>query len=171
VLQGDWATTDVRRGDIVNLIGNFKISEADKTPTMVLTYSQNILILHPDILIPATAISDASVCVRKPLISSLIRSGNETTPATVWGNMLHEIMQSCLASGEWGHSFLEQRIEHVVRAGLERLVRIDVGIEEARTELRKRAQGLAKFSQKFIRDVPKVHAATDSFASFSLSMN
>jgi DNA replication ATP-dependent helicase/nuclease Dna2 len=82
--------------------------------------------------------------------------------------MLHEIMQSCLASGNWGPSFLEERIEHVVRAGLERLVRIDVGIEEARVELRTRAQGLAKFSQKFIRGVPRVCATIDSPVSFLL---
>ena len=50
--------------------------------------SANLLILHPDMLLTATALSKAPQCMRKPLLTSLVRSTSDITPALVWGSML-----------------------------------------------------------------------------------
>lgn len=79
------------------------------------------------------------------------------TPATVWGNMLHEVMQSCFASGEWTEDHVSELIGEVVQTGLDRLAQINVGFDEAKVELAQRAQGLSKFSQRYISKDPKVY--------------
>ena len=167
ILKDDWVMTEVELGDTINIIGSFSSpTSISPIPTISLSSSLNTLIHHPDLLLPATTISTASKCTRKPLLSALLRSSADATPALVWGNMLHEVMQACLAAGEWSSGFLEDRIEQVVRDGLLDLVRIDVGIEAARVELRMRAQGLSKFSERFIGEEPKVRISTHKSSFF-----
>ncbi|SRR5258708_10662491 len=156
ILKDDWAYSDVSPGDVVNLIGEYAFSYSKIQPTMTISSTRNLIILHPDLLIPATYVSEAPRCIRKPILSSMIKSPLDVTPSTVFGNMLHEVMQSCLASAEWGNAFIEEKITHTVRSSLDRLMRVNVGIEEARVEMRIRARGLAEFSKQFIADKPKV---------------
>ncbi|PPR02905.1 hypothetical protein CVT26_009751, partial [Gymnopilus dilepis] len=108
-LYDDWYQTDVRIDDIINVIGHFSQSPSHNhsshphSPkrTISITSQTNFLILHPDLLLTATALSNAPQCRRKPLLSSLVRSSSDTTPALVWGSMLHEVMQRCLVEERW----------------------------------------------------------------------
>lgn len=118
ILRDEWTQTEVAEGDIVHLIGRFETEdpstgEASTTividtehqdtpqvPTMVLTSSAsqapNLLVLHPDVLVPATKVADVAMCMRKPLIQDRLRGTSDTTPALVRGSMLHEVLQACL---------------------------------------------------------------------------
>jgi DNA replication ATP-dependent helicase Dna2 len=159
ILKDDWVLSDVRTGDIVNVIGPFITSEASSPPTpstATITSRANYIILHPDILFPATSISNAWQCSRRPLIASLISTKAEVTPSLVWGNMLHEVMQTCLSEGRWEKKFVEEQIDDVVKTGLHSLVKIGFGLESAKEELRTKAKGLAAFSERFVGEEPKV---------------
>ena len=114
------------------------------------------MIHHPDNLITVTAISNAVQCRRKPLLSGLVRSSSDTTPALNWGNMIHEVMQTCLASERWEDSWIQSCIEDAISRSLPDLVKIGVGIDEARKELNVRAKGLHAFAGRYVSDVPKV---------------
>jgi len=70
--------------------------------------------------------------------------------------MLHEIMQACFADGRWDSTFIDNKTTEIVHAGMESLVRLDVNVETAKAEIRKRAKGLEAFSCRFIGDSPKV---------------
>lgn len=70
--------------------------------------------------------------------------------------MLHEVMQECLAEGRWEKSFVEEKIDKIVRSELDQLLRVNVGVEKAKVEVRARAVGIAGFSQKYIGTEPKV---------------
>ena len=74
----------------------------------------------------------------------------------VWGNILHDVMQKCLAARRWDDAYLEDLIDKGLRANLNELVKINVGIDEAKVEVKKRAQGLKSFGRRFIADEPKV---------------
>lgn len=139
----------------MNIIGHFA---ADSDPTAAITISskRNLLIVHPDLLLTATSISNAPQCVRRPLLSSLVRSSSDTTAALVWGNMLHEVMQRCLSAEHWEESFVDERIDEVVGKGLAELVKIGVNVGDAKREVKARAKGLQGFSKRFIGEVPKV---------------
>ncbi|KAI0079151.1 Dna2-domain-containing protein [Panus rudis PR-1116 ss-1] len=118
----------------------------------------NYLILHPDLLITATSISGAPQCRRKPLLSNLVRSSSDVTPALVWGNILHEVMQLCLADGDWSEKAVDERIEDNVDRCLDDLLRLNVSAEHAKREVKIRAKGLKTFSERYIGKVPKPEA-------------
>ncbi|KAL1745905.1 DNA replication factor Dna2-domain-containing protein [Schizophyllum fasciatum] len=158
VLRDHWRFMDIRSGDILNILGSFELlitSSSRLTSHITITASRNLLIHHPDILMTATAIANAPQCRRKPLLSSLVRSSSNVTPALVWGNMLHEVMQSCFRASRWDDKWFEERIDEVVCNGLGELVKIDATVEIAKSELHKRAAGLRTFSQRYIADMPK----------------
>ena len=150
--------------DIFNVIGEFTIpsSSTSRAPTRCIsvTSQANLLILHPDILLTATALSNAPQCRRKPLLSSLVRSTSDTTPALVWGSMLHEVMQKCLEQQRWDDSFIDRCINEAVSAGLPELVKIGINEEIARVEVRDRAAGLKVFAGKYLGPEPKVCACS-----------
>ncbi len=148
-------------GDILNVLGTFTFMPTTSTgvslPTITIDAKANLLILHPDILITATALSNAPRCRRKPLLSNLVRSSSDVTPALIWGNILHEVMQSCLLEKRWDEEWVDQKIDNAVNQGLGELLRVNMGIEQAKREVKARARGLKGFSQKYLSDRPKVN--------------
>lgn len=126
-----------------------------------ITSQSNFLVLHPDLLITATALSNAPQCRRKPLLSALVRSTLNMTPALLWGNMLHEVMQTCMAQQRWDECFIDGHIEEIVKKNLADLVKINVGIDEAKREVKSRAKGLRVFSERYIAEIPKVGIASN----------
>lgn len=137
-------------GDTINVLGSFTSN------SITINLKANFVIHHPDLLITATALSNALQCRRKPLLSALVRSTSDISPALVWGNMLHEVMQSCLSSGHWEESWVQNKIDSVVRDGLMELVKLNVTVEDAKREVKFRAKGLQAFAQKYISAAPKV---------------
>ncbi|KAJ7212100.1 DNA replication factor Dna2-domain-containing protein, partial [Mycena pura] len=157
ILKDEWASTDVRAGDIVNIVGSFTQSESSTTSTSI-TATDNFLILHPDLLLTPSTLSNSLQCRRKPLLSGLVRSSSDVTPALVWGNILHEVMQSCLTSGRWDDLAVDEKLEEVVREHISDIAKINLSVEDARREIKFRAKGLKSFSEKYISDSPKAHA-------------
>lgn len=70
--------------------------------------------------------------------------------------MLHEIMQTCLATQQWDEFYVEDLIENAVIKNLPEIVKMDTTIEEAQRELKLRSNGLKVFSERYIADKPKV---------------
>ncbi|KAF8528420.1 Dna2-domain-containing protein [Hysterangium stoloniferum] len=173
ILQQDWVQTDVVAGDIINILGEFtsyaapSSSSSNITLTITIDSRSGMLILQPDLLLSATTIANAPSCTRRPLISLMLASNAPSPPsstpeaspvpnspgeAVVWGNFLHEVMQKCLAAGTWDKKSVEDNIENVVRSpnGLRELVKLGVGIERARSEVRARSGGLYEFSHRYV---------------------
>ncbi|KIJ56350.1 hypothetical protein M422DRAFT_23635 [Sphaerobolus stellatus SS14] len=172
ILVQDWVQTDVVAGDIINVLGEFtpcsdpSSSTQRCRSTITVSSKENMLILHPDLLLSATTIANTPTCSRKPIVSLMLAS-NAPAPANstedapvrgspgevvVWGNFLHEVMQKCLSAGTWDKKSIEENIENIVRspAGLRELVKLGVGIEKARFEVRARSGGLQMFANRFI---------------------
>lgn len=186
-------------GDIVNIIGTFEIippsqdlgdmEPADpitELPTCILSYSSdNLLILHPDTLISATRVSDTPVCRRKAVVQEKLRGMSESTPALVYGNLLHELLQSCLLDmSESGrrnpHDIAkmkeafsiarrEENIERLLRVpkNIEMLFMIGVEMDQARQHLREKSIGYGEFADQFVGETPKVslHRYSELFAA------
>ncbi|KAG5651085.1 hypothetical protein H0H81_009957 [Sphagnurus paluster] len=158
VLRDDWAATDIRVGDTINVLGTFTLvvpSTSSLAFSITITAKENLLIHHPDLLLTATALSNALQCRRKPLLSNLVRSTSDVTPALVWGNMLHEVMQSCLSENRWEAAWIDRKIDEVILGGLNELVKIETTVEQAKREITARAAGLLVFSERYISKSPK----------------
>ncbi|KAG8887928.1 Tripartite DNA replication factor [Tulasnella sp. 332] len=178
ILKDDWALSNIRPGDTINIIGHFAFNKSTAqassasdiiTSFITLTALKNTLILHPDLLLTSTSISSTSQCARKPLITSLLHSPFNVTEASTWGTMLHEVMQACLSEGRWDKPFIDEKTDQVVREGLGELLRISIGVEKAKEEVRTRAVGVQAFSEKFVGDEPKPIAELSDLRASSSS--
>jgi len=107
-------------------------------------------------LLTATALSNAPQCLRKPLLSSLVRSTSDTTPALVWGSMLHEVMQHCLLEKRWDEAWIDKCIHSAISSGLGELVKLGISEQVALMEMRQRAKDFKVFAERYMGDVPKV---------------
>ncbi|KAG9309432.1 DNA replication factor Dna2-domain-containing protein [Chiua virens] len=132
ILQDNWADFDVRKGDIINVLGHFDKENA----IIVISSHENLLIQHPDLLLTATALSTSPYCTQKPLLSSMLHSSCDVTPALLWGNILHEIMQACLATQQWDGFYVEDLIEAGIMKNLPEIVKIQVTIEDSKREVK-----------------------------------
>lgn len=142
----------VNLGDTVNVLGHFEA----KSATIHITAKENIFVLDPDLLLTATTLSTAAQCTRKPLVTNLVRASLDASPALVWGNMLHEVMQSCLSESRWDEPFMNKKIREIALQMLPDLLKIDVTVDMAITEVRSRAKGLKVFSQRYMSQTPQV---------------
>lgn len=131
-----------------------------------------MLIVHPDTLISATRASDAHFCRRKAVLQEKVRSSSESTPALVYGNLLHELFQSCfLAMAESSDASLEEKVAEAfslhrreaevdrllkVPKNIESLFTIHVELDEARNHLREKSITFAEFAKQYIGQYPKV---------------
>ncbi|KIK34939.1 hypothetical protein CY34DRAFT_17371 [Suillus luteus UH-Slu-Lm8-n1] len=146
ILCDHWEDTDIHKGklpshasflhqripgNIINLLGDF-----DTFGVIKITSKTNFLINHPDLLITATALSNAPQCRRKPLLSALVRPSLDVTPSLIWGNVVHEVMQICMAEQRWDDRFFEEHIEEIIKKNLAELVKINVSVNEAKREVR-----------------------------------
>lgn len=69
------------------------------SPLSTSRHADNLLVLHPDTLVTATAVCDVPTCVRKPLVKQRVHGTGAVDhmgEAIVMGNMLHEVLQACL---------------------------------------------------------------------------
>ncbi|SJX65083.1 related to DNA2-DNA helicase [Sporisorium reilianum f. sp. reilianum] len=58
----------------------------------------NLFVVHPDVLVPATKVADVASCIRKPVVQDRLRGASDVTLSLVMGNMLHELFQACLTA-------------------------------------------------------------------------
>ena len=107
-------------------------------------------------LVTATTLSNAPQCTRKPLLTSLVRSTSDITPALVWGSMLHEVMQRCLLEKKWDDAWIDKCLHNAISSGLGELVKLGISEEVALIEMKERAKEFKVFAERYLGDLPKV---------------
>lgn len=182
-------------GDSINVIGEFvspppqpdvgtskSIDEGfDNLLTCSLSYSSpNLLILHPDTLLSATRVSDASQCRRKAVVQEKLRSNGGLTAALVYGNLLHELLQACLLAMSnyrlppdadvedekeaidkcFGPNKRSQEIEKllILSKNVEQLLMLGIELDEARHYMVQKSIGYAEFAEQFVANEVKPEA-------------
>lgn len=134
--------------------------------------SNNLLILHPDTLISATRASDAHFCRRKAVVQEKVRSSSESSPALVYGNLLHELFEGCfLAMAEPSDATVEEKVAEAfslqrreaeidkllkIPKNIESLFTIHIELDEARNHLREKSTTFSEFAKQFVGQRPKV---------------
>ncbi|KAJ9474422.1 DNA replication ATP-dependent helicase/nuclease DNA2 [Pseudozyma hubeiensis] len=77
-------------------------STAVKGPDTADNALDNLLVVHPDVLVPATKVADVASCIRKPVVQDRLRGASDVTLSLIMGNMLHELLQACLTASSTG---------------------------------------------------------------------
>lgn len=141
-------------GDVANLVGPF---DATSTLSLTLDRLSGLLVLHPDILVSSTKVADSSHCARKALLQEMIRTTGGATPALVYGNMLHELMQACLVDERWDEDYRREKIDEIVGREVQTLWTMEVDVGTAREQMLEKSGGFEPFQSLFVGTTPGVH--------------
>ncbi|KAJ3395007.1 Tripartite DNA replication factor [Entophlyctis sp. JEL0112] len=113
-LSEDWYNLDVSVGVYVHIVLDQPMELLPKSPLRV-TNTQNFLVIHPDHLVSATQVADSFSCLRKAAIQDICRiPAQQTNVSMVYGNILHEVMQSCLLRSDFSVESIASAVKHVL---------------------------------------------------------
>ncbi|XP_056693295.1 DNA replication ATP-dependent helicase/nuclease JHS1 isoform X2 [Spinacia oleracea] len=89
-LWDDWFYSVIEPGDSVRVIGEF-----DNQGTCDVNHDNNLLVIHPNLLLSGTRIAGSFSCPRRAVLDERLRGG-ETSTAALTGTLLHQIFQAGL---------------------------------------------------------------------------
>ncbi|KAJ6259113.1 DNA replication ATP-dependent helicase/nuclease dna2 [Drechslerella dactyloides] len=150
LLRLAWMECDVREGDVVNVIGGF-----DASGTCIIDNTRNMLILHPDILLSATAVADSFDCIRLATLKERVKAISDASQWSVYGNILHELFQAALSANDFSSAFLEKEINRILSAQLQNLYAVRVTPSMAMDHLRTKLPSLQDWAKMFVSAKPK----------------
>jgi DNA replication ATP-dependent helicase Dna2 len=132
ILAGEWYHTPIQVGDVVNLCSLFGRCSTDKAalPITLHTYSPPgssdvddlVLVLHPDMMMTPSTISEASYCNRRAVLKSKLGSTGLTSKAALVGTMIHALFGECLSGKRFDKPFVQQIVKRMMQEKAEMLI-------------------------------------------------
>ncbi|KAJ3219156.1 Tripartite DNA replication factor [Dinochytrium kinnereticum] len=144
-LQGEWIQTVVDSGDYIVAHGQFKNNK------LTISNAENLLIVDPDTLVSATHLADSFSCMRRSVLQDKSKASSEKSTFLTYGNLLHQLFQSCLNAMNFSTDFICKKIDLMVSQSLVELYDINVSEEVARAYLMQSVPNLQKWAGEFIR--------------------
>jgi DNA replication ATP-dependent helicase Dna2 len=141
----------------VNVIGNFKSACAGSPPSCIIDESQNFIIVHPDILLSATTVSDAYSCPRRAVLSELFRD-SASNFNMVQGIALHQVLQQLLVRSDWSDEAYAEVSADVTASLVQDLYAVGVGEETLLDAMSKAFESLRTWASQYVSHLPKVGA-------------
>src|ERR1700761_1354379 len=86
-----WYDTPVTESSYVHIIGSFS-----RLGECIIDNSENLIILHPDYLVPATTLGASIHCMRKAVLGDRVKATSQASPPVLYGKILHELFQEAL---------------------------------------------------------------------------
>jgi len=152
-LRGDWYDTPVSVDAFVHVIGNF-----ESAGQCIIDNAQNMLILHPDQLISSTVVADSFGCTRRAVLQDRVKATGDTSPALVYGTLLHEIFQEALMANKWDSQYLASVIDKAMKKHIEDLYVIRTSFDDAREHLLSKMTEIRHWAQLFVSSYPRPDA-------------
>lgn len=147
-LRDNWLDCVPLPGAVINFVGELDLDA-------VIDNTQNILVVEPDQLVTCTAVAESFYCRRKTVLQNRLRSAGDTNSFLVYGSMIHEIFQLCLAVNTFTPDFIKSKITVLVQEFLEQLFICDITVEEAIEYLYSKIAQICEWGRKFIRKIPE----------------
>lgn len=163
-LRENWIDSTPAPQHVIHVIGDYK-DEPGKV--VIIDNQQNLLVVQPDVLIPCTSVSEGFFCNRKIVLRDRLRSSGETNIHMIYGSIIHEIFQFCLAANIFTVEFIDSKIKVLVDAFLEELFLCNVDPKTATEYLQSKAPKICEWGDTFISPVPKPYSFVDEHRSRS----
>jgi hypothetical protein len=145
-LRGEWYHTPVSHGDVVHLCsvsGRFR-TDVQALPIVLHNPappgSDNddlVLVIHPDILMTPTTISETVTCSRRAVLKSRIGSTGLSSKAALFGTMRHDLFGLCMKQKNFDLAFAKRNVHKLARQNAEGLLGCGVSTVEAQEEILK----------------------------------
>lgn len=150
-LRDSWFDTPIVTGCFVHIVGAFS-----KSGECYVDDNQNMLVVHPDILVSALSVADSFACLRKSVLGERVKASKSQTPPLVYGTILHEIFQEALRANRWDTGWLVLTIERSVKSFLGSIHEIQVSTAQAIDHLKSKMPELQAWAELFVREAPRV---------------
>ena len=135
------------------------VGQFSNTGRIIIDDAQNLVIVHPDHLVSATAVADSFDCLRKAVLQDRIKATSQTSKPTVYGSILHEVFQIAMRQNKWGSEYLDQLVEEIVVRYVEGLFEAGAqNTNEAFEELKAKMPELQSWANAFVSAVPSAQA-------------
>jgi len=151
-LRQSWLDTHCLPGAYVHVVGSFS-----RAGQITIDDRENLLIVHPDHLVSATAVADSFDCLRKAVLQDRVKATSPTSKPTVYGTMLHEIFQTAMQNNRWDTVWLEDLVQSTVLKHVEGLFEAGaVDTNEALEHLRSMMPEMRDWAATFVKAEPGV---------------
>jgi hypothetical protein len=150
-LRGESYHTRVATGDIVHVCSLAGMYRTDVLPLLLQTSNDDdlVLIVHPDLLLTPTAISEALDCTRRAVLKNRLGSTGLRAKAALFGTMRHSLFEETLKGKDFSLDTARKHVANIVRANAEGLIACGLTSNEAELEIIKFLPQLQAFAGKF----------------------
>lgn len=157
-LRGEWYHTPLSQGDFVHVCSIFGQYRTDRTALPLILHtapppgSDNddlILVVHPDLLLTPTTISEAVTCTRRAILKNRLGSSGMTSQKLIFGTMRHALFEECLRLKDVSERTTNDIIDEIVRNNAESLLSAGVGSKQAENELKNFLPHLQLFIENY----------------------
>lgn len=131
VLRGEYCELDFLVNDIIHIINT------DEGNPNLIDDTHNLLVLNPDILVPATKIAQQVNCPRKTVLVSRYRFPGTTSVPIIVGEIVHFIFQECMVTETWDLDFMREVFDNLKEQYLLNLYSIDKDMDDVDQEVEK----------------------------------
>jgi len=109
-----------------------------------------VLVMHPQLLMTPSSISEAVGCSRRAVIKSRLGSTGMTSKAAIIGTMRHDLFESCLLNSDFSKKSAEMHAHAIVQKHAETLLGCSLyDYDEAHTQLMQILSEVERFAQKY----------------------
>ena len=158
-LRGEWYHTRLDSGDIVHLCSLSGKYETKPFGLPVVLHTtppvgsdQNddlVLVVHPDLLVPPTIISETVSCSRRAVLKSRLGSTGLNSKAALFGTMRHDLFERSMRSQDFSIETAKEYVHTIVRENAESLVAVGITDAEAQREVIRVVQQIQQFAIKY----------------------
>lgn len=146
VLRGEYCELDFLVNDIIHIINT------DEGNPNLIDDTHNLLVLNPDILVPATKIAQQVNCPRKTVLVSRYRFPGTTSVPIIVGEIVHFIFQECMVTETWDLDFMREVFDNLKEQYLLNLYSIDKDMDDVDQEVEKHFPYLQEWFDSYYKD-------------------
>jgi DNA replication ATP-dependent helicase Dna2 len=159
IIRQSWLDTPCTPKAFVHVIGSF-----DSNGICIIDDALNMIILHPDHLVSATVVADAFGCIRRAVLQDRIKSTGQSSPAMLYGTLLHELFQEAMKQNKWDIETLESIMIDILPRHYDSIVELGLNLNQVKEYAMPRLVEMASWAQKFVQSSLKVRSQTEAAA-------
>lgn len=149
IVRGETAELDYKEDDIIHII------DTGSDNSRLVDDSHNLLIWHPDILVPSTTVADQLFCPRKSVLTNRLRMPGELSIPLIVGNIVHELFQLCFLTEIYTREYLENALEEKLLNRLLEIFSIGDCLAEVRRRIEDKLPAIIAWFETFYKKSPK----------------
>jgi DNA replication ATP-dependent helicase Dna2 len=163
-LRGQWCDDfPVESGDYIHAIG----ATPFQTGRFILDNTAGFLVVHPDTLVNSTQLGVAEDCLRRAVIEERVKKVGDKSPLAVIGQMIHEVVQQALRTGNFSQDALVKSMKEVIQDRIQEVYFAGLDEEDCRQQIGDVLPALQSWSDDVVGNVPlasliPVHDVPDS---------